>query len=202
MAGRFGVNRHTIRRALAEMAQDGLVHSRRGAGVFVTTKPTDYAIGQRVRFHQNLRAAGRTPEKQILMTETRNAAEKEALALQIAPGEAVHVYEGLSLADGQPIATFRSIFSAQRFPDFLTHLLQTQSVTSALRKEGIDDYIRATTRLTAKQANATQALHLRISEGAPILRTVSVNVDMNSRPIEYGHSWFAGDRVTLTVYNP
>jgi len=42
-------------------------------------------------------------------------------------------------------------------------------------------------------------LHLRISEGAPILRTVSVNVDPGGRPVEFGHTWFAGDRVTLVV---
>ena len=37
------------------------MHSRRGAGVFVTARPTDYPLGRRVRFHQNVLAAGQTP---------------------------------------------------------------------------------------------------------------------------------------------
>ena len=41
LALRFGVNRHTVRHALADLAQGGLVHARRGAGVFVTIRPTD-----------------------------------------------------------------------------------------------------------------------------------------------------------------
>ena len=53
--------------------------------------------------------------------------------------------------------------------------------------------------MTAKPASPTQALHLGLQPGAPILRTVSVNVDAAGTPVEYGHTWFAGDRVTLTM---
>lgn len=199
LAARFGVNRHTVRRALAEMAAGGLVHSRRGAGVFVAAKPTDYPIGKRVRFHQNISKGGRIPAKQILTTETRAAATGEAAALGLEPGDQVHVYDGLSLADGQPIALFQSIFPAERFPGMLTALEETQSVTAALKRCGIEDYTRSETRITARQTTATQALHLRIPEGAPILRTTGINVDSEGSPIEYGRTWFAGDRVTLTV---
>ncbi|WP_394179888.1 phosphonate metabolism transcriptional regulator PhnF [Yoonia maritima] len=201
LSARFGVNRHTVRRALAAMADNGLVHARRGAGVFVAQTPTDYPIGRRVRFHQNLSAAGRAPAKEILSLETRAADQREAESLEIPAGAAVHVYDGLSLADGQPIAIFRSVFPAERFPNILSDLDETKSVTAALARYGVADYTRASTRLTAKQANATQALHLRISEGAPILRSVGINIDTAGMPIEFGHTWFAGDRVTLTVNN-
>ncbi|WP_083099247.1 phosphonate metabolism transcriptional regulator PhnF [Pseudophaeobacter leonis] len=199
LAARFGVNRHTVRRALAAMADQGLVHARRGAGVFVAAAPTDYPIGKRVRFHQNIARGGQAPTKQILMLETRIASASEAEALHLEPGALVHVYDGLSLADGQPIALFQSIFSAQALPDLLTALAQMQSVTAALKSCGVEDYTRAETRITAKLATATQALHLRISEGAPILRTTGVNIDTEGRPVEFGRTWFAGDRVTLTV---
>jgi GntR family phosphonate transport system transcriptional regulator len=63
----------------------------------------------------------------------------------------------------------------------------------------VTDYTRASTRVNAKLATATQALHLQISEHAPILRTISVNVDPNGVPIEVGRPWFAGDKVTLTL---
>lgn len=201
LSTRFGVNRHTVRRALAAMAEGGLVHARRGAGVFVALTPTDYPIGRRVRFHQNLTAAGRAPGKQILALETRAADQREADALAIALGASVHVYDGLSLADDQPIALFRSVFPAERFPNLLADIDETKSVTAALLRHDIADYTRASTRLTAKLASATQALHLRISEGAPILRSVGINIDTGQHPIEFGHTWFAGDRVTLTVNN-
>ena len=199
LARRFGVNRHTVRRALGHLGAEGLVHSRRGAGVFVASRPTDYPMGKRVRFHQNLAAAGRMPAKDILTLETRTSDGAEATALDLRPGEQVHMYEGLSLADAQPIALFRSVFPAERFPDLLPALEGHRSVTKSLARFGVADYTRASTRITAKLATATQALHLRIAEGAPLLRIVGINEDPEGRPIEYGTTWFAGDRVTVTI---
>jgi GntR family phosphonate transport system transcriptional regulator len=202
LASRFGVNRHTVRRALGDMAEAGVIHTRRGAGIFVAQRPTDYPIGTRVRFHQNLRAAGRLPAKEILALETRAADAAEAEALHLAPGEMVHVCDGLSLADGMPVATFRSSFPAARFPRMLEALNRLTSVTEALREQGVADYTRASTRLDARLASPTQALHLQLEPGAPILRTIAVNVDPEGHPIEYGRTWFAGDRMTLTLGAP
>ena len=199
LAAQHGVNRHTVRRAVADMAEQGLVHPRRGAGVFVAARPTDYPIGKRVRYHKNISASGKMPGKTILSLTTRTADEAEAEALQLAPGDMVHVYDGLSLADGQPIGLFQSVFPADRLPDILKALADTQSVTKALQHCGIQDYTRVSTRLTARAATATQALHLRLTEGAPVLFSVGINADPNGEPIEYGRTVFAGERVTLTL---
>ncbi len=198
-AARFGVNRHTVRHALATLSEAGAVHARRGAGVFVTATPTDYPLGRRVRFHQNVLASGRSPSRHILRQETRAADPGEAAALNLPTGALVQVVEGLSLADGTPLAMFRSIFPAARFPHLLDAMRRLGSVTAALAEAGVPDYTRAETRITAIAADALLALHLRLAQGAPLLRSVAVNVDASGQPIEFGTTWFAGDRVTLTV---
>jgi GntR family phosphonate transport system transcriptional regulator len=199
LAARFGVNRHTVRHALKALREAGLVHARRGAGVFVADVPTDYPIGKRVRFHQNLISAGRVPAKQLLTLETRNADAVERRMLALDAGVEVHVYDGLSLADGRPIALFRSAFPAARFPDLPRHLAGGGSVTTALAACGLADYTRASTRLKAKAATPTQALHLKLQEGAPLLYTTAINADPDGTPVEFGRTWFAGDRITLTI---
>lgn len=199
LAARFGVNRHTIRRALGDMADRGILRARRGSGVFVETQPTDYPIGRRVRFHKNIRATGRLPDKQVLRLETRTADAEECAALGLDPGAQVLVYEGLSLSQDTPIAHFESVFPAARFPGLAETFATFSSVTEALRRNGVDDFVRIETRINAERASATQALHLRLREGEPILRTVGINTDLAGRPVERGTTWFAGDRVTLTV---
>ncbi|SMX41716.1 phosphonate metabolism transcriptional regulator PhnF [Octadecabacter ascidiaceicola] len=199
LAERFGVNRHTVRHGISVLVEDGLVRTRRGAGAFVAATPTDYPIGNRVRFHENLIAAGRRPEKRMLALDERAATIGEAQALQIEAGDPVCVYHGLSLADGQPVAVFESLFPLARLVGITTALKEASSVTQALSVVGIDDYTRASTRLTAVRATATQALLLHVAEGDPLLRSSSLDHSEGGLPVEYGRTWFAGDRVTLTL---
>lgn len=198
LAARFGVNRHTVRHGLKALTEDGLVQPRRGSGVYVATDVTEYPIGRRVRFHHNIRAAGREPAKQVLALTSRAAAVGEADALKLQAGAEVLEYFGLSLSDGVPIAVFRSVFPVARLPGLARALAEDSSVTRALRQVGVADYVRARTRLTAVAADATQALHLRLAEGAPLLRSQGINT-ADGLPVEYGTTWFAGDRTALLL---
>lgn len=199
LAERFGVNRHTIRHAISHLADEGLVHARRGAGVFVLSKPLDYPLSDRVRFHQNLLAAGRLPEKTTLSVEVRAAGEADARRLALAAGDPVAVSHSLSFADGTPVAVAESRFPEARLPGLAEALRAEASVTRALEAVGVTDYTRTSTRLTAVAADATQALHLRLREGAPLLLTESLSRAPDGLPVEHGRTWFASERITLTL---
>lgn len=199
LAARFGVNRHTVRHGLAQLVEEGLVRTRRGAGAFVAAEPTDYPLSRRVSFTENLRRAGRQPGRQILSLETRAASVTEAEALAVQVGDPVLAAHGLSSGDGQPMSLSESLYPLDRLPGIAAALKEERGVTHALRAVGVIDFLRAWTRITAQAANATQALHLQVLEGAPLLCTRSLNVDGAGVPVELGTSWWPGERVTLTL---
>ncbi len=199
LADRFGVNRHTVRHAVRYLAEAGLVHSRRGSGVFVLARPLDYPLSRRTRFRQNLLAAGRMPGSKALSVEVVGASEADARRLHVASGDPVAVSHGLAFADDAPVALSESRFPEVRYPGLADALREGQGITKAFETVGITDYTRVSTRLTATHASATQALHLQIAEGAPLIFAESLNRDDRGSPVEHGKTWFASDRITLTL---
>lgn len=198
LAARFGVNRHTLRRATQSLAEEGLLYSRRGAGVFIAAAPVEYRLGERVRFHRNIELAGRVPGRRIDSAITRSSDATEAERLGLPPGAQVHAVEGISTVDHRPVALFRSVFPAALLPGFPAALSESGSITRALATCGIADYTRASTRIQAAIADEAQAAKLQVDPAAALLRTESVNVS-DSRPIERGLVWWAGERVTLSL---
>jgi len=199
LARRFGVNRHTVRRALAALSEAGRIHVRRGAGAFVTQPRLDYAIGPRTRFSQNLAAAGRVPERELLRVETVVADATERRHLRLAAGAEVHVAESVSRSDGVPVIYSRMAFPAARVPGLPAALWTERTITAALAACGIADYQRLWTRLVAERPGAMVARLLQMRESGAVLRAESLNVDAEGVPIEFGTAWICSDRMQLVV---
>ena len=71
LSKRFGVHRHTLRRAVDVLRQEGLVDVERGRGTFVVA-PIALPIGKRVRFNEALKAQALTPAWQVLRIVDNN----------------------------------------------------------------------------------------------------------------------------------
>jgi len=89
LAARFGVNRHTVRRALAVLASRGLVRATQGRGTFVEVQPVAYPIGPKTRFSDVMSKVGREAWGDLISAATVPADSATAAALQIADGSPV-----------------------------------------------------------------------------------------------------------------
>ena len=69
LSARFGVNRHTVRRAMEELKSRGLVRIEQGRGSFVAEDVLDYPVGPRTRFSETIRRQNREPQGRILRLE-------------------------------------------------------------------------------------------------------------------------------------
>lgn len=201
LATRFGVNRHTVRRALAEMTHDATIHVRRGSGAYVAEGMVDYRLGARVRFTQNVSELGRVPAHRLVGEAVFPADDALARRLDLGAGEPVAELDLVSEVDGLPILYAQHYFSARRFPDFAAAFRACDSISVALRRYGVDDYTRAWTRITARAPSRGVAARLRQSENQPVLRAEGVNNDMGGAPIEFAVGWWAGARAQFVVGN-
>ncbi|QHE83535.1 phosphonate metabolism transcriptional regulator PhnF [Hydrogenophaga sp. BPS33] len=199
LAESFGVNRHTIRRSIAALCQRGLLRSEQGSGTYVEDFAVDLAIGKRTRHRQNLAQAGLRGGLQVLMAERVRANAEQARALQVPARNALLHLQILGEGNGQPLHVSDRYFPLPRFEGLEDVVRETGSITAAFAACGVNDYVRHESRISARLPGSDTAALLRQPVTRPVLLVTKVNTDLKDCPIELAETWFAGDRVTLTV---
>ncbi|NEQ44028.1 MAG: phosphonate metabolism transcriptional regulator PhnF [Leptolyngbya sp. SIOISBB] len=201
LSDRFGVNRHTLRRAMEVLRHEGIVDVERGRGTFVVAAPITVSIGKRVRFNESLKAQSVAPQWQILQATELPADARIAQSLEMAAGALVVLFERVSLADDVPLSLASSYFPSALFPDLVEHCQAYRSISAMLQAEYRCDHIRRSTRLSARLPQTKDARILRMPATKPILLSESVNVNQSGQVIEYGVTRFRGDRMELFIEN-
>lgn len=201
LSRRFGVHRHTVRRAMAALEEEGLVRAEQGRGTFVQEGVLDYQVAKRTRFSETIRRQQKTPKGALLQALEEPADRDIAKALRIRPGAAVVRIDRMGYADDTPISVAAHYFPARRFPGLIDACRESSSITAALKRFGIADYTRLSTKVTTRLPDAEEARLLGTPKNRPILVAESVNIDADGKPIEVGIARFAGDRVQI-VFEP
>lgn len=201
LSTRFGVNRHTLRRAIEILRHEGLVRIDRGRGTYVASAPISYSIGKRVRYNETLKAQGLKVNHSLLSVTELMADGAVAHHLEINVGSPVIFLERLSFADDHPISVASSYFERDRFPHLTELYPQYHSISKMLQQEYGVDHIRRSTRISARTVQPKDARLLELPLNAPILLTESINEDQTGQVIEYGITRFRGDRMELVFEN-
>lgn len=200
LAERFSANRHTVRRAIAVLAEEGILVSEQGRGTFVRSiRRLSYPIGKRTRFREGLRGQASRLTSVGLSNKLENASAAIAVALGLKPGAKVVRTEALSLADGVPVSRSTTWLSYRRFPDFAERIAKMDSTTAVFHSYGITDYARASTRISARHADVEETQSLQLTPGAILLVSEAVDIDPEGIPISYALSRFPAERMELVV---
>lgn len=199
LSKRFEVNRHTVRRALQILKNEGILFSKRGSGVIVQDTKFKYKIGKRVRFSQNITNENYIPKTKIIRSEIRKASKIEADNLKINSRDEILLIETTGKINNIPTILTKRTIPNKRFPSFLEIFQKELSVTQTLKLLGINDFVRSNTNIIAELADSIQANLLNCKINSPLLKTTYVNQDLNSIPIEYSQTWFVGERIQLTL---
>lgn len=199
LADQFGVNRHTVRRALSSMASQGLVRMVQGSGTYVEEFAVEVLLGRRTRHSLTLKQTGLSGSLRLLDASAQRASAEVARALQLPARGRVLRLETVGELNGRPLHFSERFFPLPRFAGLEQHLEATGSITKAFAALGLDDYTRRESRVLAVLPDAATAAILLQPATRPVLQVRGVNVDGDGIPVEYATTCFAGDRVTLLV---
>jgi GntR family transcriptional regulator, phosphonate transport system regulatory protein len=195
----FGVNRHTVRRAVAELSARGLVRAARGSGTYVESQRIPYPIGARTRFSEIVGASGRQAAGRLIASASEPAPADLARRLDVKPGAMLVRLELLRHADRVPICVATSWLAAARFPGAAQIYAARRSMTRTLAHFGVTDYRRASTRVAAALADIADGARLELRPGSPILLVESIDVDRHGDPVLTTRTRFAAERVEFVV---
>ncbi|USZ49431.1 phosphonate metabolism transcriptional regulator PhnF [Halomonas sp. DN3] len=194
LSRRFGVNRHTVRRALDELVAAGMVTRHQGRGTQVVDRRLDYAVNAASKVTHNLAELGLATETCCLAQGL--AVPPEAIAQRFArgPGESLLCVDTMRHVDRAPLLRLRHWFDPERVPGWLdryrggsTRALLDQHYGLRLRRSRV--------RLEAVQADADDSRMLQCARLAPLVVLTSDNVDADDRLVEISVSRARADRL-------
>ena len=198
MADRCGLSRPTIRRAIQELVNKGLVVRQRGIGTQIVDNPQIKRQVKLTSLFDDLARSGQDPTTRVLAHETVPAEEHVAEQLGTDPGDEVVYLKRLRYAGGEPLAVMRNWLPIVLAGELTTDDLEARGLYELLRENGITLRI-ASQRIGARAAESDEAPVLGLRRGAPLLTMERTTYDDTGRAIELGRHVYRADTYSFEV---
>jgi len=196
---RFGVSRMTVRKAIADLIQDGLLYRSHGVGTFVTQVQIDRDHTRLTDFFESAQEQGLEATASLLSRERIRANPKVAQALALEEGEEILRIGSLRSLDGEPITLHYAHVPAKLATDLPTEEFLYHSVWLLIENRNSLKVKRAVEHLEAQLADRALARLLQIERGAPVLYKERTVFAEDGTPVEYEECYNRGDRYRCSV---
>ncbi|GAB2557619.1 GntR family transcriptional regulator [Leucobacter ruminantium] len=190
IAERLGLSRPTVRRAIQELVDKGLLVRRRGIGTQVVQARVSRPV-ELTSLHEDLSRTGHHPTTRVLSVERIPADEAIAEQLSVEPGTEVARIRRLRSADGTPMSILVNFLPPQ-FLDITEEDLEHYGLYELLRGRGVTIKI-ANQTIGARRAHGDEGDLLDVPKGSPLLTMDRVAFDQSGRVIEAGHHCYRPD---------
>lgn len=185
------VSRVTVRKAVAQLVEDGVLEQRRGAGTFVRIPRAkmEHSLSALLSFTEYMRQRGKSSTSLILRRGIFMPTPDEQIALGLSGGDRVARIDRLRSADSMPMALEYSSLPVDILPD--PDAVET-SLYDILRASGTAPS-RAMQRIAAVNLKGPDARLLNLSDGAAVLRVHRTAYLPSGRPVEYTRGLYRSD---------
>jgi GntR family transcriptional regulator len=198
LVDRYEVGRITVRRAIAEMVQEGRLVRRAGKGTFVAAPKIERQLVDVSSFTERLRALGLQPSAQVIEVKTVPATARLGRELDVNVEDPVLMLVRLRLSNEAPVALETSYLSLGRCPGLNTLDLDRVSLYELLGEHYGLHPVSSEKTLELATANAWEAKLLNVRPGVSLF-LLRARVMGESEPIEYVKTLMRGDRFRFKV---
>ena len=190
IAKKLGLSRPTVRRAIQDLVDKGLLVRRRGIGTQVVQGQVTRQV-ELTSLYEDLQSANHDPGTRVLDHGIIAASDSVATALGIAAGAEVVYVRRLRSTDAVPVAVLEN-FLPTEFSDVTTEQLEQRGLYQILRARGVTIRI-AKQKIGARRAHGDESELLDIDRGGPVLTMERIAFDNSGRAIEFGHHCYRPD---------
>mgnify|MGYP001285326877 CR=1 FL=1 len=196
----YGISRVTVRKALAELADAGLIDRRQGKGTFVRPPLVERELASLRGLHDIIASQGFRAKVEVLSLGFDSRADpKVAQLLKVRPGDPVIRLQRRHLLDGAPVALTVVYLPAWCRPLVTAQAVRRMSLYRMLEAHGRIRVAVANQRISAVKATAGVATSLGVHRGDPLLLVDSVGVAEDGRPVDYSRLLYNPAKLALSV---
>ena len=192
----YGVSRVTVRKAMLDLVQEGLLVRRQGKGTFVADERIQRDLQHITSFSAACRQMGHTASARLISAEMVEATAEDAEKLGAAQNGRVVEICRVRLCDDDPV-----MLEINRFPESYAFLLDESAESSLyalLASRGVKP-ASAVHDISLGHATPTAARHLGCNPGDALLLLDELVLDQHGEPLHLSRQWIRGDKYTFRI---
>lgn len=187
----------TARHALTELARNGIVERRHGAGTFVA--PPRVQFNKLLGYTEQMASLGLNAQSRIVASTIVTHESEIAARLGLAPTARIVRLERLRLAQNEAVALEVAYWSEAEFPDLLGKILDGMSLFFALERDCRVALVYADEEIDATDADPRMAGLLRIGKNTPLLRIRQLIFSTTGKATVFVTGFYRSGRHTLRI---
>lgn len=193
----FGVSRVTVRQALKDLGDEGLIYSQQGKGSFVSAPRATYNLSALLGFHEAMQGKPFVATSRVLSSQPVPAPKAVAQALHLRKADPVLEVRRVRCLNLRPVSVEVSYFPAD-IGDRLHGEDLSQDIFPMLERRGVG-LGRSRLWIEAMPCPPAIAADLELDPGMPILQLTRLTFSALERPVDYEHLYCRGDAYQYKV---
>ena len=195
LCGIYEISRPTVRQAITELAQEGLIVRYKGRGSFIKKKKIvhDFLLNI-ISFNDEMHAKGMTPETKVLSFCSRKASPEVVNKLQAGSSDELYFLSRIRSINNEPIVLVNSYLPAGLLHGLLEKDMARESLYHVIEQDFGHHILRTHRSLEIRKAGAYEASLLKIREGDAVHFIETTAFIEDGRPIEFSTAYYNGER--------